>query len=330
MNNTLLLNQTVTAGGVVVWSITGNIVDGAAAAIEGVTVTLTGDASDSTTTDASGDYAFTGLVDGSYTVTPTKAGDTFVPTSDSVTISGASDTSDFVGYSPIWDYDVSDVAPTSGAIAGQLSDWDVVSGSSDGDIESDSIDLADLNGFTPTGVTKAFHIVQTDSESIQHVLSSAISASLTSLRLAFLTRNLASDQKIGVMYLDDDSVGDSALLPIILAGATPNEDWMRAKYGDGTTVEDSQASLGATVVGRRWHWIRYEWNFATGKIRVAAYRVEDSSVIYNVERNMHATGVTLGHVPTGIERIRLLSNQSDTNSYYARMWIGTVETDWPT
>jgi len=103
MNICLLLSKLIGSrkGPPPTYTISGDIVDGAAAAIEGVTVTLTGDASDSTTTDASGDYAFTGLVDGSYTVTPTKTGNTFAPTSDNVTISGASDTSDFVG-TTIW------------------------------------------------------------------------------------------------------------------------------------------------------------------------------------------------------------------------------------
>jgi len=39
----------------------------------GVTVTLSGSANSSVTTDASGNYAFTGLSDGSYMVTPSLA-----------------------------------------------------------------------------------------------------------------------------------------------------------------------------------------------------------------------------------------------------------------
>jgi hypothetical protein len=44
------------------------------------------------TADASGNYAFTGLSDGAYTVTPAKNGYTFTPASQTVTISGASRT----------------------------------------------------------------------------------------------------------------------------------------------------------------------------------------------------------------------------------------------
>ena len=87
--------------GTAIWSISGDIVDGAAAAIEGVLVTLSGDADDTDTTDVNGHYEFTGLVDGSYTITPTLANYTFTPESDGVEISGADDTSDFVGESVI-------------------------------------------------------------------------------------------------------------------------------------------------------------------------------------------------------------------------------------
>ncbi len=66
--------------------------------LTGATVTLTGDASAATTTDASGNYTFSGLSNGSYTVTPSLAGYTFSPTSSPVTISGANRTGqDFTG-----------------------------------------------------------------------------------------------------------------------------------------------------------------------------------------------------------------------------------------
>ena len=56
----------------------------------GATVTLSGAASATTTADASGNYSFTGLANGAYTVTPSKSGFTFSPTSAPVTLSGAS------------------------------------------------------------------------------------------------------------------------------------------------------------------------------------------------------------------------------------------------
>jgi Carboxypeptidase regulatory-like domain/SdrD B-like domain len=55
----------------------------------GATVTLSGAASASATTDGSGNYTFSGLANGTYTVTPSHTGYTFTPSSQSATINGA-------------------------------------------------------------------------------------------------------------------------------------------------------------------------------------------------------------------------------------------------
>ena len=64
-------------------------ISGTISGTPGVSVALSGAASTTTTTDASGNYQFTGLANGAYTITPTLAGETFSPTSLSVTVSGA-------------------------------------------------------------------------------------------------------------------------------------------------------------------------------------------------------------------------------------------------
>ena len=79
-------NVTVGAFSTVTYTISGNAGTGAA------TVTLSGSAGGTTTADASGNYSFAGLGNGSYTVTPTKAGFTFAPTSQTVSVSGANAT----------------------------------------------------------------------------------------------------------------------------------------------------------------------------------------------------------------------------------------------
>jgi hypothetical protein len=61
----------------------------------GATVNLTGAVSATTTADANGGYSFTGLINGSYTVTPTKTGYAFTPAGQAVAISGASATANF-------------------------------------------------------------------------------------------------------------------------------------------------------------------------------------------------------------------------------------------
>ena len=56
---------------------------------EGVTINLTGATTATTTSGADGSYSFTGLLNGSYTVTPVKTGYTFTPSSSGVNVSGA-------------------------------------------------------------------------------------------------------------------------------------------------------------------------------------------------------------------------------------------------
>jgi plastocyanin len=55
----------------------------------GVTMTLSGDGSATTTTDASGNYTFAGLTNGDYLVTPSKTGLTLIPTNRLQTVSDA-------------------------------------------------------------------------------------------------------------------------------------------------------------------------------------------------------------------------------------------------
>ena len=60
------------------YSISGKVTS-CGAGLSGVTVSLTGAASRSTTTDASGNYRFTRLAKGTYTVKPSMTGYSFTP-----------------------------------------------------------------------------------------------------------------------------------------------------------------------------------------------------------------------------------------------------------
>jgi hypothetical protein len=84
------------------WSISGTI-SGAGGA--GATVTLSGAANASTIADALGNYKFSGLANGPYTLTPAQTQYTFAPSSSSVSINGADETGvNFVAQSsaPTW------------------------------------------------------------------------------------------------------------------------------------------------------------------------------------------------------------------------------------
>jgi hypothetical protein len=55
----------------------------------GSTITLSGPSSGTVTANASGAYSFTGLANGSYVITPGKAGYSFTPSTQSVTVNGS-------------------------------------------------------------------------------------------------------------------------------------------------------------------------------------------------------------------------------------------------
>lgn len=80
----------------------GKVIRGAGRPMRGVKLTLSGPdgCTDTTMTNALGKYAFKDLTNGTYTVTPRKAGCTFTPPSREVTIAGADVKASFKGTCP--------------------------------------------------------------------------------------------------------------------------------------------------------------------------------------------------------------------------------------
>jgi len=70
------------------WSISGTI--SPASLGNGSLVSLSGPAGETTSADSSGYYIFNNLANGTYSVTPSQAGETFTPTSQSASVNGAS------------------------------------------------------------------------------------------------------------------------------------------------------------------------------------------------------------------------------------------------
>lgn len=79
LNNASITAVNFTATSVATFSISGTVTFGGLG-LSGVTMMLSG-ISATATTDASGNYIFSGLVNGSYTITPSKTGFTFSPSS---------------------------------------------------------------------------------------------------------------------------------------------------------------------------------------------------------------------------------------------------------
>jgi formylglycine-generating enzyme required for sulfatase activity len=80
------------------YSLSGTVTLSGGGALQDVTITLSGTSSRTTTTNVSGVYSFTGLANGSYTITPTLTGYSFIPVSRMVTVNGSNVTTiNFVG-----------------------------------------------------------------------------------------------------------------------------------------------------------------------------------------------------------------------------------------
>jgi hypothetical protein len=136
-------SQTVTiAGGNLVgvnfalqtWSITGTI--SPATASGGTTLALSGAASATTTADGQGNYSFTGLPNGAYTVTPSNSRFVFNPINQAVTISGGNPASiNFTATAnPTW------------SISGNISPASLGSGTTLSLSGSSATTTADVNG----------------------------------------------------------------------------------------------------------------------------------------------------------------------------------------
>jgi plastocyanin len=82
------VNFTATANTNPTFSISGTVTS-SGTGLAGVTMTLSGADSATTTTDANGNYVFSGLVSGSYTVTPSKTDFTFVPVDSTQAVNSA-------------------------------------------------------------------------------------------------------------------------------------------------------------------------------------------------------------------------------------------------
>ena len=98
------------------YSITGTISGPGGA---GATVNLTGASTATTTADGSGNYSFTGLANGSYTVTPTNGGYIFTPASQAVTLSGGNAAANFT--SALLTYSISGTISGAGGAGATVS-----------------------------------------------------------------------------------------------------------------------------------------------------------------------------------------------------------------
>jgi hypothetical protein len=310
--------------------------------VEGVTITLTGDASDSTLTDESGDYSFTGLDSGTYNVEPSLEGYEFDPTDIDVTIIGADDTgNDFVSYdvSLPWMYDFSDIEIADGVqIVGNVAEW--VSGGGATYDEAASVlcetTVADSNGYTPPGVSKTAYCRVTSvdpSGSIRFTRPPQFS-NVTVLRGAFLFRQ------------NHETTDRGPYWTLILSNSDDTEYLFGRfnKYQDDTASNCRLVEGGVQVVNgvsgaggtspntTRWHWFRFEIDFTNKTMASTIIRAEDSvAASIPTITSMSSLPASLSSSPD-YDRIGVFPYywQDDISVYFTKFWLGTGTDDWPT
>ncbi len=137
--------------GVTTYSISGAVTTAGGAGINGVTVST---GSNSTTTNASGAYTLSGVINGAYTLTPSRAGFTFLPTSRSVTVADANVTGqNFAGTPPP---NVPPVANFTFTTTGLTASFTDTSTDSDGTIASRSWNFGDGTTSTASNPSKTY------------------------------------------------------------------------------------------------------------------------------------------------------------------------------
>ena len=307
------------------WSISGTILDGASAPVSGVTVTLSGDAADSTTTDGSGNYTFSGLANGSYTVTPSLAPYEFSPASDNPLVSGGSVTGiDFT------------------AILLQTLDTYI-------GFEAATVPAVDPNWNNPKSATWATMAIQADSQSYTpSQFTKAARANLTGngIMLSYDLDRLPASGKVRIACLfrvgtgtymqgryglgvdEIDSEFDFAF-GYIDENTNPDGQAVGA-YNSGALTNGDTNNTGQNMTATEWRWCRVEIDIDASIIYVQHYK--HTGPVTGTQRS--ATFAACGGWTYARDGMKLIIFNPDraglSDAQWAGFWIGDGNDSWPT
>jgi len=333
-----LLHEVVVGGGPApVYEITGNIVDDNTDPVSGATVTLTGDASDSTTTDGSGDYEFLLLPDGSYTVTPTKTDETFTPASRNVTVSGSSQTADFeqdaatfaafeVNFIDMTDGEL----PTNGEVTDPTHPTPTVS-----TILVQSIDNKELSG----GYNRTLLIAGDDANSPSYTwdvrdFGNGLDLPPDGFKIqAYVTTKPSGDTREFGLHVSATKINGTLIATVeddndgLFWAHTGSASDSTSKFGyrtENTTVKTIDQTDSPS--GKGTWWYRYHLQYtASGKTGdMSWFKISDSSTDPIPQQTV---------VPT-IENMRYITFVRWPNGYGQDLilhsfWVGNITDDWP-
>ena len=185
--------------------------------LNGVTMTLSGAASASTTTAVDGTYSFADLTGGNYTITPTLSGYTFNPSSISVTISGADVTDHNFSATPINNAPLLNPIGTMSVDEGSLLSFIISAFDSDGDILTYSATGLPV-GATFNASTKTFNWTPDYNQSGTYNITFSVSdGSLSDGKIVAITVNNVN-QAPALDNIGVKSVNEGTNLNFVISG----------------------------------------------------------------------------------------------------------------
>ena len=132
------------------------------------------------------------------------------------------------------------------------------------------------------------------------------------------------------MSSNSSITGNSQFAIILDPSFNPDSANTYSRYEAASSVNDTGGAVSGNTDSRRYYWHRLEYDFVAETVTFTCVRHEDSAAIYSKAFTMHPNGVTLGHVPTGLQYLRLMSHYGSATPTVVKFWIGTGSDAWPT
>jgi len=329
--------------GTQIWVISGYILDGDSAGIEGVTITLTGDASTETETDADGYYEFDEMYDGDYTITPTLAGYAFTADHEDVTVSGDDVVvDDMVGAGlglpfcyNFSDFSVGDEVVLTGNESGWYSNPSVAPV-----YPSLSCETTVSDGVGSYGLTKCAQNQTNDAAlTVSYfTLPTSIPSGMTSFRVSLMFKQSSRGTlEGGAHYLElhghtgaEISGGATDDIKFRVATQSFNYDQLYySNFANGSlpvtdVVSDGDGGSWAAVT--QWCQLRAEVDLTAKTIDFAVTRFVDG------EPSSFTTFSSLAALPASLFEVKsfaIISANTSRYNDYGGVWIGAVTDAWP-
>ena len=309
------------------YTISGTVVDGNAVGLSGVTITLSGDASDSTVTTGDGSWSFTDMPNGTYTVTPGHTHFSFTPASSDASVAGGDKAVSALTLTfPIYiDFE-------NDTIGQNAADWDVMEGSAATLVASIS---SDLNSYSPAGYTKEVYASDPNTYRVRigYDLQAKYGLNIpTQFKIQFLSKRTSSTDTSEVFSwvtgVGTDEAWTGAFLHMI-NDEVGNQYTAADHDGSGYQSWGSAGHDGVAVEPRYWNFynMAYRTDTTPNKMETGIVRMETGGA--NGPRGINEDA---GYTPTTYATPAFGSQQGASfgTVHVARVWIGNYSDTYPT